>query len=86
MEYGIDKDEPEFILATTALAHTFCRNHLNCKKFNEIQRIVTFLESNLQNNLDRIGEAKTEQERVTVNTVLTRMSKIMWSFTGTNST
>lgn len=64
MEYGKDRNEPEFILATTAVAHTFCRNHLNCKKSSEIQRIVTFLESNLQLNLDRIGDDSTKQEKV----------------------
>lgn len=64
MEYGKDRNEPEFMLATTAVAHTFCRNHLNCKKFNGIQRIVTFLESSLQGHLDRIGEKSSEQDKV----------------------
>lgn len=67
MEFGKDKEEPEFILTTTAVSHTFCRNHLNCKKFNEIQRIVTFLESNLQGHLDRVGENRLEQEKVIFN-------------------
>lgn len=64
MEYGKDGNEPEFILATTAVAHTFCRNHLNCEKSPEIQRIVTFLESNLRIHLDRISDEPTAQEKV----------------------
>lgn len=64
MEYGKERIEPEFMLATTAVAHTFCRNHLNCKKSKEIQRIVTFLESNLQVYLDGIGGETSEQEKV----------------------
>lgn len=72
MDYGKDKDEPEFILTTTAVAHTFCRNYLNCKQFNEIQRIVTFLESSLRNSLDRINEIQPEREKVILKQLLTR--------------
>lgn len=64
MDYGKERSEPEFILATTAVAHTFCRNHLNCRKSKEIQRIVTFLENNLRGHLDRIGENSSDQEKV----------------------
>lgn len=66
MEYGKNRNEPEFMLATTAVAHTFCRNHLNCKKNKEIQRISEFLEDNLQSHLDRIGEKPLDQEKVTL--------------------
>lgn len=66
MEYGTSRNEPEFMLATTAVAHTFCRNHLNCRKSTEIQRIVAFLESNLQGHLDRVGEKSSEQEKAVI--------------------
>ncbi len=70
MEYGQDRDEPEFMLATTAVAHTFCRNHVKCYKSTNIQRIVTFLESNLQRHLDRIGENSADQDKVIVDSII----------------
>ncbi|CAD7080164.1 unnamed protein product [Hermetia illucens] len=45
IEYGKKVNEPDYILGSTAVIHTFCRYHSNCGNYDQVKQIVQFLEN-----------------------------------------
>lgn len=52
LEYADSLSDPIYVLSTTSVAHTFCRNYPGCDKYPAIQQIVDYLENSINNNLD----------------------------------
>lgn len=52
LEYADSLSDPIYVLSTTSVAHTFCRNHPDCDKYDGIQEIVGYLENSINNKLD----------------------------------
>jgi Domain of unknown function (DUF1943)/Domain of Unknown Function (DUF1081)/Lipoprotein amino terminal region len=70
VEYGNTRNELEFTLGATAVAHTYCRQNPDCEDNKHIKRIVKFL----------VGEVMTNVRNNTNNRMMA--SKVMVSLKG----
>ena len=53
IKFGNEKLDSKFILTSTAVAHTFCRNNPQCEKYDEIQNMIQLLTDSLISELGK---------------------------------
>lgn len=64
LAFGSKDSNAKFVLTSTAVAHTFCRNHPECWRYGGIQRILEFLEQDLDVQLQEDVSKRAVRERV----------------------
>lgn len=66
MQYGFRHNKYNFILGSSAVAHTFCRQNHNCFENTEIIKMVEYLEENLRSSIHGSTKNRKVEERVIV--------------------
>lgn len=64
LENGIPNAEPIYILAPTAVVHTFCRNHRECDENEAVKDYVNLLETNTLERLETDLSLRKNREKV----------------------
>lgn len=66
IQYADNSTDPIYILSTTSVAHTFCRNHPDCGNNAAIQNIVRFLEDGIIQKLDNDISRRNVREKARI--------------------
>lgn len=64
LTFGRKDNNAKFVLTSTAVAHTFCRNHPECWRYGGIQRILEFLEQDMIVQLQEDVSKRVVRDRV----------------------
>lgn len=64
LEAELNNRHPIFILAPTAVVHTYCRNHGDCNEKEAVKDYVSFLEQNILDQLQKDLSQRTQREKV----------------------
>lgn len=66
MQYGFRHSKYDFILGSSAVAHTFCRQNADCDENTEIIKMVEYLEEILRSSIHASAIDREIEERVIV--------------------
>lgn len=66
IQYGQKKIDPEYVLSSTAVVHTFCRYNSECEKNEKVKQIVKFLQDEFLKLLAMKNFQRSTKERLIV--------------------
>lgn len=66
ISYGQRKNYPEYILGSTAVVHTFCRQNTNCEEYEEVRNIIKLLEYEFLENFKENTDDRRIKEKLVV--------------------
>lgn len=64
LEQEVNNPQPIFILAPTAVVHTYCRMHGDCNENEAVKDYVSFLEENILDQLQTDLAVRKNREKV----------------------
>lgn len=66
-----ESSDPIFILSSTAVVHTYCRNHQSCGESEEVQNFINFLETNVLEQIEKNLLIRANREKVCYELIFT---------------